>query len=758
MYVLLPNSEHPLIRRWLLLWQRLIQESCSGVAGECHGGFKRGSPAESCQWDHIHLPFSVSVGQHFVLHAFGSLLSSESHPANDENSNKHFKSHPCPLAPPPSLSCMHTIRAAGVAKTMPAALVNEAPSRAGSGRTPTTPPRRAACEVEIKAYSFITCNEFTAEKMCSRCVSITTAPIPFDPDADLVALDLAVTPARVSAQFPTDLLIAGVEASLWMAEQWAADLRIIFSQLNVVTLSTNKLLGLGEINHAKDLFPGADETYNIKDSPLTAKVVDMNLSDGCIEDLTSLLTQTIVPQISQIVGWTQTAIRSTIRLRVRLAYEAPPAGGRRASVWWSSLGVDVHGASGGVLIASEAVVLLTAQQAAFIRNPDYRFEGNGPEIVTVVGHNPYKPSMGLAHNIVLHGGTSKQTRRKFVDEYLYDRLFLTNKPFTTSILRSLRSSIRSKAPVRRESLVKSNANKFRTNLPVVQETRIQSAMTFSNHSKHRPRFEALSCGAHHIDPSVLIQSKSMETTVFADFVMLAKATEAKVEPLKGQSELRSSHASELRPSQIQFYECRIASLERLYLPSANLRVAFRHLGCFTLLDACCHLSPIQRMARTATSTSSRSGTNNLALHSQSLSTDQMTLSCSITQHSVVNKIVTTSLNSSVLSASSSLAVRLERIQSHAGHRHQVSRLLGVLTFQIQQHRSRDLVVASAINEFSASVTCCLSFIVSSVSMRRVVVVSTRDQKIGVYSQSSSVQWYRSSVQRASQSPSQWLSH
>ncbi len=29
----------------------------------------------------------------------------------------------------------------------------------------------------------------------------------------------------------TDLLIGGVEASLWVAEQWAADLRLIFPQV-----------------------------------------------------------------------------------------------------------------------------------------------------------------------------------------------------------------------------------------------------------------------------------------------------------------------------------------------------------------------------------------------------------------------------------------------------------------------------------------------------------------------------------------------
>ena len=38
----------------------------------------------------------------------------------------------------------------------------------------------------------------------------------------------------------TDLLIGGIEASLWIAEQWAADLRTIFPQLNVVTVSANK--------------------------------------------------------------------------------------------------------------------------------------------------------------------------------------------------------------------------------------------------------------------------------------------------------------------------------------------------------------------------------------------------------------------------------------------------------------------------------------------------------------------------------------
>lgn len=126
--------------------------------------------------------------------------------------------------------------------------------------------------------------------------------------------------------------------------------------------------------------------------------------------------------------------------------------------------VEVHGASGmdhfvhrfthrvvrGVLIAvgrpdgrlcclakSEAAVLLSAKQAAFIRNPDYPGETSGPEIVTM-GHNPYQPNVGLGHHIVLtDADPSKRSRRKFVDEYLYERLFLASKPFTAAILKAL---------------------------------------------------------------------------------------------------------------------------------------------------------------------------------------------------------------------------------------------------------------------------------------------------------------------------------
>ncbi len=56
-----------------------------------------------------------------------------------------------------------------------------------------------------------------------------------------------------------DLLIGGIECSLWIAEQFAADLRLIFPQLNVETVSANKLLGIGTDAAGKVFFPGSDQ-------------------------------------------------------------------------------------------------------------------------------------------------------------------------------------------------------------------------------------------------------------------------------------------------------------------------------------------------------------------------------------------------------------------------------------------------------------------------------------------------------------------
>lgn len=135
---------------------------------------------------------------------------------------------------------------------------------------------------------------------------------------------------------------------------------------------------------------------------------------------------------------------------------------------YSFCSVDVHGASGldhfvhrfthrvvrGLLLAigrpdgrlcclskSEAAVLLSAKQAAFICNPDYTspFTGNGPEIVTI-SHNPFKPNVGLGHHIVISGGEAvgggyNMLRKMFVDEFLFNHLAgAGGKPSTAPLL------------------------------------------------------------------------------------------------------------------------------------------------------------------------------------------------------------------------------------------------------------------------------------------------------------------------------------
>lgn len=41
-----------------------------------------------------------------------------------------------------------------------------------------------------------------------------------------------------------DILVTGCEVSLWLAEQFAADLLLVFPKLRVKAVSANKLLGL----------------------------------------------------------------------------------------------------------------------------------------------------------------------------------------------------------------------------------------------------------------------------------------------------------------------------------------------------------------------------------------------------------------------------------------------------------------------------------------------------------------------------------
>jgi hypothetical protein len=336
------------------------------------------------------------------------------------------------------------------------------------------------------------------------------------------------------------------------------------------------------------------------------------------------------------------------------------------------------------LAKSEASLLLSLKQAAFIRNPDYQYllptwllefgrkmlgkkygeklissvelgGGNGPEIVTI-GHNPYTPNLGgnskdilldniqnhylphySTHHLSVHGANSNviniKGRRKFVDEYLYDRLFLAQKPFTLSILRSLRRSmelgarsvqlpltgeVSNRVPTvdtrsavliarqRSNSLNTSSHYLYRptgapsqgqlgpvaaTSHPHVV-TSSSSAAVPANQNKKRTSSvpfpflqlsEPLPYGIHHIDPQLLINATSSNLSVFADFIAAnadlllhpSKINNNKIQKLKQKStdpNVKVAFSSKLDNTtrQIQdlqvivqqFYECRIASLER----------------------------------------------------------------------------------------------------------------------------------------------------------------------------------------------------
>jgi hypothetical protein len=53
--------------------------------------------------------------------------------------------------------------------------------------------------IEIRSYILSTSMEGTARQLVERSNPILTAPVPYDPSADLVAEDLRVTPGVISA-------------------------------------------------------------------------------------------------------------------------------------------------------------------------------------------------------------------------------------------------------------------------------------------------------------------------------------------------------------------------------------------------------------------------------------------------------------------------------------------------------------------------------------------------------------------------------
>ena len=86
------------------------------------------------------------------------------------------------------------------------------------------------------------------------------------------------------------------------------------------------------------------------------------------------------------------------------------------------------------LAKSESAIVLACKQAAFIQNPAYHGGAGSRVDIVTIGHNPFAPSMGkTCENVQLPSAH----RHRFVDEYIYERLFLATKPFTGGILQSL---------------------------------------------------------------------------------------------------------------------------------------------------------------------------------------------------------------------------------------------------------------------------------------------------------------------------------
>ncbi len=241
-----------------------------------------------------------------------------------------------------------------------------------------------------------------------------------------------------------------------------------------------------------------------------------------------------------------------------------------------------------LLAKSEAAVILACKQAAFVQNPDYIGDGAGPEILTV-GHNPFAPNMGCCHHITLNS----KTRRKFVDEYLYERLYLASVPFTQAIL---------------HNLIK------------------------TQNSENEELKSTLPYGVQHINPNVL---KRAPNALFMDFVEYAKEagvllrTRSTVMAQGEKGDPKSVSVQSSDPGERlafsskldqmtkniqdyqkvvqQFYECRIAQLER-YLSFCVIFHSMASATCKPLFKHPWNIARSQSNLRVATTSSPISST------------------------------------------------------------------------------------------------------------------------------------------------------
>lgn len=202
--------------------------------------------------------------------------------------------------------------------------------------------------LELKAYC-LDGYERTEDDIKSRVKFVTHSPLMYDPrKTDLVAMDLKATPSTLSAidrawrnknsleyisakalcerllisvkyrskanLDSIDLLITGIEASLWVAEQFAVDLQNLFPQINIHTVSSNKILNL--------------PTHHVDDDKKKHKLVGKNSLARKITDFTIMLiisqsgqtfpTVHVTRQFCKILGdrvWMVTGCENSLMVR-----------------------------------------------------------------------------------------------------------------------------------------------------------------------------------------------------------------------------------------------------------------------------------------------------------------------------------------------------------------------------------------------------------------------------------------------------------
>jgi len=217
---------------------------------------------------------------------------------------------------------------------------------------------------------------------------------------------------------------------------------------------------------------------------------------------------------------------------------------------------------------------------------------------------------------VIHTIQTEWTRYKFLDMYLYNRLFFAEKPFTTSILRNLRASMEMELyeiykkkynnndynynhnkNKSNNSKLKNNSNSNSNPIDDINVARIKTnsknnKKKFNNDNgtgiyNQKSEFKfGLPYGVHHINPNFLTTQLSMEDSSLRNFIMsnnenlkkiqnaataadevdrlkeMKNSDPSKVLAFLNKLDDETKHIIDQQQVVQHLYECRIASLER----------------------------------------------------------------------------------------------------------------------------------------------------------------------------------------------------